>query len=98
MSNITCGDNTSAFGGNFLTITLQNQTGADIKVSKAVFVCGTVRVEVVDPEFPLQINLNEEQTAQLNCKNVCYLAVWDELGRKLTCEGSLTVGTRPRKV
>ena len=98
MANITCGDNTAAFGGNFLTISLNNQTGSEINVKRAVFACGPIRVEFDNPEFPLTVNLTEEQTAQLNCKNTCYLAVWDEQNRKLTCEGNLTFNTNPRKV
>lgn len=98
MSNITCGDNTGAFGGTFLTISLNNNTGEQITVSKAVFACGSVRVEFKNPVFPLVVNLTEEQTEKLNCKNTCYLAVWDDQGRKRTCEGSLSFNTNPRKV
>lgn len=96
MSNITCGDNTAAFGGRFLRISLRNGTG--LTISKAVFACGPVRVEFKNPVFPLIVNLTEEQTSQLKCKNHCYLAVWDEDGRKRTCEGTLSFDTDPRKV
>lgn len=98
MANITCGDNTAAFGNNFLTISLDNQSGEPIVVTKAVFACGPIRIEFTEPEFPLKVNLTEEQTSQLSCKNTCYLAVWDEEGRKLTCEGTLIFNTNPRKV
>ncbi len=98
MSDLTCGDNTGAFGGNFLTINLKNETGTPLVVSKAVFACGPVRIEFENPEFPLVVNLNEAQTAQLSCCNTVYLAVWDSEGRKRTCSGSINFKTQPRKV
>lgn len=98
MSLLTCGDNTGAFGGNFLTINLKNSSSSEIHVSKAVFACGPVRIEFNEPVFPLVVNLTEEQTAQLSCCNTVYLAVWDEEGRKLTCSGSVNFKTQPRKV
>ena len=96
MSNITRGDNTAAFGGRFLTISLQNDTG--LSISRAEFACGSIRISFESPIFPLQISLDEKQTAQLCGENDCYLAVWDEDGRKRTCEGTLTFKTDPRKV
>ena len=96
MSNITRGDNTAAFGGTFLTISLNNTTG--LAISKAEFACGAIRLSFENPVFPLTINLTEEQTSQLCCKNDCFLAVWDSEGRKRTCEGTLTFPTDPRKV
>lgn len=96
MSNITRGDNTAAFGGRFLTISLQNDTG--LYISRAEFACGCLRISFDNPQFPLQINLDEKQTSQLCGENTCYLAVWDEDGRKRTCEGKLTFATNPRKV
>ena len=98
MANIVRGDNTAAFGGNFLTISLSSNIGTEIVVTKAVFACGSIKLEFENPQFPLRINLTEEQTATLNCENTCYLAVWDDEGRKLTCEGSLVFKTTPRKV
>ena len=95
---IVKGDNTAAFGGNFLTISLDNETGTEIIVTKAVFACGPIRLEFNDPVFPLTINLTEEQTAQLDYENECYLAVWDGQGRKLTCKGTLAFGAEQRKV
>ena len=80
MSNITRGDNTAAFGGTFLTISLNNTTG--LAISRAEFACGAIRLSFENPVFPLTINLTEEQTSQLCCKNDCFLAVWDEEGRK----------------
>lgn len=96
MSEITRGDNTAAFGGTFLTISLRNTTG--LNISRAEFACGSIRLSFENPVFPLTINLSEQQTAQLCGKNDCFLAVWDEQGRKRTCEGTLSFPTLPRKV
>lgn len=98
MANITCGDNTAAFGGSWLTISLVNESGIEVTVSKAVFSCAGIHLEFENPVFPLTINLNEEQTAKLQCQNTCYLAVWDEDGRKKTCTGSFSFNASPRKV
>lgn len=96
MSNITRGDNTAAFGGRFLTISLDNSTG--LNISRAEFACGAIHLSFENPVFPLHINLSEQQTAQLCSTNTCFLAVWDEEGRKRTCEGTLKFDTNPRKV
>lgn len=98
MAVLTCGDNTGAFGGSFITINLKNNTGREVIISKAVFGCGPISLTFDNPTFPLVINLSEEQTEYLSCENTAYLAVWDENGRKLTCSGSLTFKTQPRKV
>ena len=98
MANITCGDNTGAFGGNFLTINLTNNTEQEITISKAVFACGPIRLEFENPTFPLTINLTEEQTSQLGCKNNCFLAVWDDQNRMHCCVGTISFNTNPRKV
>lgn len=98
MANITCGDNTAAFGGNFLTITLRNESGVEVVIKKAVFACAGIRLEFENPVFPLTINLTEEQTAKLQCQNTCYLAVWDDQDRKKTCTGSFSFKTNTRKV
>lgn len=98
MASIVRGDNTAAFGGNFLTISITNNTQHDITITKAVFVCGPITKTFENPVFPLTVNLTEAETAQLECNNTCYLAVWDEEGRKLTCQGSISFNAQPRKV
>lgn len=95
---IVKGDNTAAFGGDFLTISLNDESGGQLEVKKAVFACGPVRIEFENPVFPLTINLSEEQTAKLDYENECYLAVWDLQDRKLTCKGTLRFGAEQRKV
>lgn len=82
------GDDSGAFGNNFITINLDNPLGYTI--SKAVFVCGCIQKPFKNPVFPLRINLTSQETAKLRSSNVCYLVVYDSEGRQKTCQGSLT--------
>lgn len=84
------GDNTAAFGGNFLTIELENPLGYSI--SKAEFVVNNRCPKIPpfeNPEFPLIVNFNSQQSAQLKPNNVGQLVVWDEQGRQKTCQGKV---------
>lgn len=82
------GDNTAAFGNNFITINLNNPLG--YTVSKAILVCGCIQKTFENPEFPLIINLTSQETNQLRSSNVCYLVVFDSEGRQKTCNGTIT--------
>lgn len=81
------GDNSGAFGRTFITISLVNPH--EFEVSKAEFKCGCITKLFENPQFPLRINFDEEETKQFNFNNVCYLAVFDSMGRKRTCKGKL---------
>lgn len=82
------GDDSGAFGNNFITINLDNPLGYPI--SKAIFVCGCIQKPFKNPVFPLRINLTSQETTKLRSSNVCYLVVYDSEGRQKTCQGSLT--------
>lgn len=82
------GDNTKAFGGTFITIFMDNP--GLIPVSKVVFSVGCIVKTYKDPEFPLYVNFNSKETAQLNYINTGYLTAFDEDGNQVTCEGSIT--------
>lgn len=90
------GDNTQAFGGTFLTINLTSET--PVTISKAVLKIGCLEKIFENPVFPLVVNFDESETSKLQVNNTAYLAVWDEQGRKLTCEGKLAFSTNPRRV
>lgn len=90
------GDNTSAFDSKFLTIELENLN--NLKVSKAIFVCGKIKKTYNKPEFPLEVVLNETETAQLYYHNDAYLIVYDEQGRKLTCDGCISFSAKKEVV
>lgn len=88
MSRIYTGDDSNAFGQDFLKIEIENLTMYEI--SKAIFRCGEIIKEIENPEFPLKIDLTSKESELLKSMNTCYLAVFDEYGRKQTCEGSIT--------
>lgn len=90
------GDDTDAFGSSFITIDLA--TTLTVTITKAIFQCGVIKKTFDDPVFPLQIELTAAETKTLPANNICYLAVWDENGKKRTCEGSLTFNTQSQVV
>ena len=93
-------DDTNAFSRNFIEIHAEfpDDTWAD-RVSKAEFKVANLPVMTFeDPVFPITINLSSEQTALLKDTNNCYLAVYDENGLKVTCEGTLTFDSHRRVV
>lgn len=85
------GDDTNAFGSKFITIDLENAKG--LTISKAEFKCGTILKTFENPIFPIAISLTREETLKLFHSNTCYLAIYDEIGRKHTCSGYLTFTT-----
>ena len=90
------GDDTNAFGGKFITINLDNAEG--LNISKAEFRCAAILKTFENPTFPLEVNLSSEETSQLTGHNSCYLAIYDEHGRKHTCEGVLTFESKKEVV
>ena len=87
MATIYKGDDSASFGGTFITINLGTVPDG-FTISKAKFKVGDLPVFTFDnPDFPLKVNLTPVQTRQLKQQNVCYLAVYDNEGRKLTCRG-----------
>ena len=83
------GDDSAAFGKNFITIRANIPEGHTVTMAK--FKCGTLPVMTFpNPTFPLVVNLTPAQTRQLQQQNTCYLAVYDSEGRKATCKGTLT--------
>ncbi len=85
---IYMGDNTGAFGNNFITINLENPL--NYPISKAVFVCNCLTKTFENPVFPLVINFNSAETKNMSFSNTCYLVVYDSQGRQKTCKGTLT--------
>lgn len=92
------GDNTAAFGGNFLTINLSYSGEILPTISRAELKIGCICKSFQNPTFPITINLNEDESAKLQAQNTAYLAVWDAEGRKKTCVGSITFNTQSRRV
>lgn len=87
-TSIYKGDDTSAFGNNFIRVKAKIPEG--FIITKAKIRIGNLPiVTVMNPTFPLIINLTAAQTRQLSTQNECYMAVYDEQNRKRTCTGVL---------
>ena len=93
------GDNTGAFGHNFITITVHNPN--QYPISKIEFVTNSgaciVPKPFTDPNnfqqetIELVINYDSTETPKLkNGANVGNLVVYDMEGRQTTCQQSLT--------
>lgn len=96
MTTLYRGDDTDAFGSSFITIELESEL--TVTISRAVFQCGSIKKVFDDPIFPLSIELTAQETKSLSVNNVCYLAVWDNEGKKRTCQGSLQFSTQSQVV
>lgn len=83
------GDDFNAFGQVWALVEVD--IPEDWVVSKAELKIGNLpKMTFVDPIFPLPVNLESYQSSNLKDINSCYLAIYDEEGRKLTLEGSWT--------
>lgn len=90
------GDNTAAFGNNFITITVKNPQLQEI--SKLVFSVngGQITRTFTDETYfkaeniTLQVNFDSEETAKLNNVNTGNLIAYDMLNRQCTCSQSMT--------
>lgn len=83
------GDDYDAFDQEWAEIELDYPE--DWVISKVEFKVGDLPVlSFKDPVFPITVNLSAAQTANLRDYNTCYMAMYDEKGRKQTLEGSWT--------
>lgn len=105
MTTIYKEDDTAAFGGDFLTVNLNvyDEEGNLVEeqpiITKAEIRIGCITKTFNNPEFPiLNINLSSSETACLKSSNNIYMAVWDELGKKRTCEGTISFNATARRV
>lgn len=97
------GDNSQAFGGNFVSIsfTYHGPDGTELPlppISKAEIRVGDI-VKVYDnPTLPLKVNFTEEESSKLRQTNVMFLALYDETGKKKTANGKLVFAANMRRV
>lgn len=89
MASINRGDNTGAFGNDFLRIYINNPNNLFIKRA-LVQINGNLEKEFYEPAFPLRINFSGAETELLEQINVCKLVLWDEYGRRRTADGKFT--------
>ena len=91
------GDDWNAFGQEWAIIEVD--IPEEWVVSKAEFKVGNLPVMTFNnPVFPLPVSLEAYQTENLKDIVTCYLALYDEQGRKQTCEGSWTFETEEEVV
>lgn len=97
MASINRGDNTGAFGNDFLRIYLNNPN--ELYIQKAVFqINDDLTKEYYDPIFPLRVNFSGEETNLLRQVNTCKLALWDEHGRRRTADGKFTFFVKENRI
>jgi len=87
MTAIYKGDDTAAFGQDFIIINCSGLEGQTI--SKAIFQCGPIQKIYTRPQFPIRVNFTHEESKKLYQNSECYLQVFDENGLRQTCEGML---------
>jgi hypothetical protein len=87
------GDNLQAFDGKPIEVSLNLDEGEEMPIiSKAIFVInnGIIAKTFDNPTFPLEVELDETDTAKLSSRNQANLIIYDSQNRKLTCDGTLT--------
>ena len=85
------GDDTGAFGTNFIKINLKNPD--NYTVSKVEFIINNGCIppkEYPNPVFPLIINFSRNESVKFQPVNVCRLRAYDENGLRKTCKNFLT--------
>lgn len=98
-------DDTAAFGGILVRIYIHPDEPGVIITKAAVsinygkgFGADSITKEYENPTFPLDINLDREETQKLQPVNELYLACWDQYGLKKTATGHLTFTAEGQKV
>jgi hypothetical protein len=91
------GDDFNAFGQEWALVEVD--IPEDWIVSKAELKIGNLpKMTFLNPVFPLPVNLESYQTVNLKDINTCYVAIYDEEGRKLTLDGSWTFVAEEERV
>ena len=86
------GDDLQAFNGSPIEINLITEDGEPLpEISKAIFSINneTITKEFENPEFPIYVELDSEDTIKLSYKNTGRLILWDTSNRKLTIDETL---------
>lgn len=96
MTTIYKGDDTGAFDQNFIKIDLRGAT--DYVISKVVFQCGPIQKVYTRPQFPIYVNFDHNESSRLYQDSKCYLQIYDEKGRRTTCEGTLAFTAKAKVI
>lgn len=86
------GDDTGAFGNNFITIRLNNPLNYVVSKAKVIINNGCPDIPIIEnPQFPLTVNFTSQQSGMLrDGANTAKLRVWDAENRAKLCKGTLT--------
>lgn len=90
------GEDTDAFGQQFLTINITVPDGWVI--SKAELTIGKLTPIIFnspEPPYVLHVSLNRSQTKQLERSNKARLAIFDTSGKKKILDGTVIIKTKP---
>ena len=97
MASIYRGDNTGAFGNDFLRIYLNNPN--KLIITKAVIQINNKLDKIYEyPSFPLRVNFTGAETEMLEQRNTCKMALWDEYGRRRTAEGKFNFYVKENRI
>ena len=96
MTAIYKGDDTGAFDQNFIKIDIENSS--QYKISKVILQCGPVQKIYSNPTFPIYVNFTHDESLRLYQDSTCYLQVFDEKGRRTTCEGTLNFTAKAKVI
>lgn len=97
MTNIYKGDDTGAFDQTFIRISVNNPNDGS-KITKVIFQCGPIQKVYTNPKFPINVNFNHNESSRLYQDSVCYLQVFDDRGRRQTCEGTLNFTAKAKVI
>ena len=96
MTTMYKGDDTNAFDQNFIKIDIENS--GNYEISKLVFQCGPVQKVYTNPTFPIYVNFTHTESLRLYQDSTCYLQVFDNKGRRQTCEGTLNFTAKQKVI
>lgn len=97
MTTIYKGDDTNAFGQNFIKIN-RPQNSEGYTISKVIFQCGPIQKVYTRPQFPIYVNFSHDESKKLQTISECYMQVFDEKGLRVTCSGTLTFTAKAQVV
>lgn len=83
------GDDTNAFGQNFLEVELEDIPEGFTISKVGIKITNLDIIYIENPPVHFYLNLTSEQTELLTHKNSIKMIAFDEQGRQTTCEGGI---------
>lgn len=87
---------------NLMTVTVTAEDGSLPEIEAVELKIGCLQKKYVRPTNPFSVNVMRDESIKLSVKNSCYACIWyytyvdgkNTLVKK-TCEGTLTIETKP---